>query len=283
MRETTSSRPRPVDRLAVGAPTSCLGIPIPLREACCVNIIAGGQSFIVVPAHSRPSRHFEGFSQENMPRIDIWSSRMTNGPSDRGRRMSAFYDRKYDVLLSTTIVERRRLDIPSATRCPFTAPTVRASPSSISSEAVSDVQKRAHILYVTLRNRIITEKGREKLKILGDLDRLGAGFFELASHDLDIAVRQLAGGRTIGGHIQGSRFRTLPMDAEDAILEAKAKALACQPEHGQFLPPEHASMLRSLIPGLYVLNLSLRKAFIRRIERPQKRCRRSIFLCCGND
>jgi hypothetical protein len=56
------------------------------------------------------------------------------GPTEVEERMSAFYERKYDVLLSTTIIESG-IDIPARTRSSSTAPTALASRSCTSCAA----------------------------------------------------------------------------------------------------------------------------------------------------
>ena len=99
--------------------------------------------------------------------------------------MSAFSDGEVEVLRLATIIESG-LDVPSPTPCSSTAPTASASPSFISCAAGSDDRRpRAYAYLVTPPERQMTVTAEKRLKVLSDLDSLGAGF-QLASHDLDI-------------------------------------------------------------------------------------------------
>src|SRR3546814_8732330 len=99
--------------------------------------------------------------------------------------MRAFYDRKYAVLLSTTIVESG-LDIPSAN----TLVVHRADRFGLAQlyqllGRVGRAKTRAYAYLTTPDHGGITDTAEKRVKLLGDLDTLGAGF-KLASHDLDI-------------------------------------------------------------------------------------------------
>src|SRR3546814_6610731 len=99
--------------------------------------------------------------------------------------MSAFYDRKYVVLLSTTIVESG-LDIPSAN----TLIIHRADRFGLAQlyqlrGRVGRAKTRAYAYLTTTPSRTITEGADKRLQVLANLDSLGAGF-QLASHALAI-------------------------------------------------------------------------------------------------
>src|SRR5262249_61352868 len=99
--------------------------------------------------------------------------------------MSAFYDGKYDVLLSTTIIESG-LDIPTAN----TLVVHRADRFGLSQlyqlrGRVGRSKLRAFSLFTLPALGKITPQAELRLKVLQSLDTLGAGF-QLASHDLDI-------------------------------------------------------------------------------------------------
>src|SRR5262249_35792548 len=114
--------------------------------------------------------------------------------------MSAFYDGKYDLLLSTTIVESG-LDIPTAN----TLIVHRADRFGLSQlyqlrGRVGRSKVRAYSLF-TLPERKITPQAERRLKVLQSLDTLGAGF-QLASHDLDIRGAGNLLGDEQSGHIK---------------------------------------------------------------------------------
>jgi transcription-repair coupling factor (superfamily II helicase) len=114
--------------------------------------------------------------------------------------MSAFYERKYDVLLSTTIVESG-IDIPSAN----TIIIHRADRFGLAQlyqlrGRVGRSKLRAYAYLTTAAGKALTEASEKRLKVLGDLDSLGAGF-QLASHDLDIRGAGNLLGDEQSGHI----------------------------------------------------------------------------------
>src|SRR6218665_303493 len=115
-------------------------------------------------------------------------------PTEVEERMSAFYDRKYEVLVSTTIVESG-LDIPSAN----TMIIHRADRFGLAQlyqlrGRVGRAKIRAYAYFTTPANRLLTETADKRLQVLAGLDSLGAGF-QLATHDLDIrGARNPLGG-----------------------------------------------------------------------------------------
>src|SRR5204862_2247798 len=115
--------------------------------------------------------------------------------------MTAFYDGKYDVLLSTTIVESG-LDIPTAN----TLIVHRAEMFGLAQlyqlrGRVGRSKTRAYALFTVPPERVLTPTAERRLKVLQQLDTLGAGF-QLASHDLDIRGAGNFLGEEQSGHIK---------------------------------------------------------------------------------
>jgi superfamily II DNA or RNA helicase len=99
--------------------------------------------------------------------------------------MAAFYDGKFDVLLSTAIVESG-LDIPTAnTLIVHGADMFGLAQIYQLRGRVGRAKMRAYALLTLPSRRKITPQAERRLKVLQSLDTLGAGF-QLASHDLDI-------------------------------------------------------------------------------------------------
>src|SRR3546814_14821592 len=97
-------------------------------------------------------------------------------PGEVEERMSAFYDRKYDVLVSTTIVESG-LDIPSAN----TLVVHRADRFGLAQlyqlrGRVGRSQTRAYAYLTTPDHGGITATAEKRLKLLRNLDTPGTGF-----------------------------------------------------------------------------------------------------------
>ncbi len=262
LRELSVIQTPPVDRLAVRTYVMPWD-PIPLREALMREHYRGGQSFIVVPRIA-DLPEIEEFLKEYVPDITYVVAHGQMPPAQVEERMSAFYDKKYDVLLATTIVESG-LDIPSAN----TLIIHRADRFGLAQlyqlrGRVGRSKTRAYAYMVTPKDRIITEKAEKRLKILGDLDSLGAGF-ELASHDLDIRGAGNLLGDEQSGHIREVGFELYQSMLEDAILEAKAKGAGLDAETESF-SPQITVDAPILIPENYVPDLSLRMGLYRRMN-----------------
>ena len=71
-----------------------------------------GQSFYVVPRIADLAEA-EEFLREYVPEVKFIAAHGQMAPGEIEDKMTAFYDGKYDVLVSTTIVESG-LDIPTA-------------------------------------------------------------------------------------------------------------------------------------------------------------------------
>ncbi len=90
--------------------------------------------------------------------------------------MNAFYDGKYDVLLATSIVESG-LDIPAAN----TMIVHRADMFGLSQlyqirGRVGRAKLRAYCYLTTKPRAPLTPNAQKRLRLLGSLDSLGAGF-----------------------------------------------------------------------------------------------------------
>src|SRR3954471_20062967 len=111
LRELSVIQPPPVDRLAVRTYVMPWD-PVVLREALLREHYRGGQTYFVAPRVA-DLPDLEQFLRDEVPEVRSVTAHGQMGATEVEEKMSAFYDRKYDVLLSTTIVESG-LDIPSA-------------------------------------------------------------------------------------------------------------------------------------------------------------------------
>ncbi|HEY7958953.1 MAG TPA: DEAD/DEAH box helicase, partial [Sphingomicrobium sp.] len=111
LRELSVIQTPPVDRLAVRTYVTPWDAVV-MREALLREHYRGGQSFFVVPRIA-DLPNVEEWLTEHVPEVKFVTAHGQMSAGQVEQRMSAFYDRKYDVLLSTTIVESG-LDIPSA-------------------------------------------------------------------------------------------------------------------------------------------------------------------------
>src|SRR3982750_3813769 len=177
--------------------------------------------------------------------------------------MSAFYDRKYDVLLSTTIVESG-LDIPSAnTLIVYRSDRFGLAQLYQLRGRVGRSKNRAYAYLTMPSDRSITDAAAKRLQVLADLDSLGAGF-QLASHDLDIRGAGNLLGDEQSGHIKEVGYELYQSMLEEAILEAKAGGLAS--DRPKDFSPQITVDAPILIPEDYVPDLDLRMGLYRRLN-----------------
>src|SRR5438045_3773276 len=182
VRELSLIASAPIDRLAVRTFVAPFD-PLIVREALLRERYRGGQAFYVCP-RIEDIASAKDFLDKHVPeaRVAVAHGQMPATVLDD--IMQAFYDGKYDVLLSTTIIESG-LDIPTAN----TLIVHRADMFGLSQlyqlrGRVGRSKVRAYALF-TLPEKKITPQAERRLKVLQSLDTLGAGF-QLASHDLDI-------------------------------------------------------------------------------------------------
>ncbi|AKH41747.1 transcription-repair coupling factor (superfamily II helicase) [Altererythrobacter atlanticus] len=262
LRELSTIQTPPVDRLAVRTYVMEWDDMV-MREALLREHHRGGQSFIVVPRIS-DMEPLTDWLHENVPEVKFVTAHGQMGAGEVEERMSAFYEKKYDVLLSTTIVESG-LDIPSAN----TIIIHRADRFGLAQlyqlrGRVGRSKLRAYAYLTTPADTALSEVAEKRLKVLGDLDSLGAGF-QLASHDLDIRGAGNLLGDEQSGHIREVGFELYQSMLEEAILAAKAGDAGLERD-STGLSPQITVDAPIMIPEDYVPDLAVRMALYRRLN-----------------
>ncbi len=262
LRELSTIQTPPVDRLAVRTYVMEWDDMV-MREALLREHHRGGQSFIVVPRIADMA-DVEEWLRNTVPEIRFVSAHGQMSPTEVEERMSSFYEKKYEVLLSTTIVESG-LDIPSAN----TIIIHRADRFGLAQlyqlrGRVGRAKLRAYAYLTTPADQQLSEVAEKRLKVLGDLDSLGAGF-QLASHDLDIRGAGNLLGDEQSGHIREVGFELYQSMLEDAILAAKAGEMGLARERHS-LSPQITVDAPIMIPEDYVPDLTVRMALYRRLN-----------------
>ncbi|MGE5563396.1 MAG: transcription-repair coupling factor [Bacillota bacterium] len=258
LRELSVIQTPPVDRLAVRTYVTPFD-GVVLREALLREHFRGGQSFFVV-SRVADLPAMEEWLREQVPEVKFITAHGQMSATEVEERMSAFYDRKYDVLLSTTIVESG-LDIPSAN----TLVVYRADRFGLAQlyqlrGRVGRSKARAYAYLTMPADRSITEAAQKRLQVLSELDNLGAGF-QLASHDLDIRGAGNLLGDEQSGHIKEVGFELYQSMLEDAIVELKAGGVPSKEE----FTPQISVDAPIMIPEHYVPDLDLRMGLYRRL------------------
>ena len=263
LRELSTIQTPPVDRLAVRTYVMEWDDMV-MREALLREHHRGGQSFIIVPRISDMDEVAD-WLHENVPEIRFVAAHGQMAAGEVEERMSAFYEKKYEVLLATTIVESG-LDIPSAN----TIIIHRADRFGLAQlyqlrGRVGRSKIRAYAYLTTPADRQLSEVAEKRLKVLGDLDSLGAGF-QLASHDLDIRGAGNLLGDEQSGHIREVGFELYQSMLEDAILAAKAGDMGLERDSREGLSPQITVDAPIMIPDDYVPDLAVRMALYRRLN-----------------
>ena len=262
LRELSTIQTPPVDRLAVRTYVMEWDDMV-MREALLREHHRGGQSFIVVPRIA-DMPEVEDWLRKTVPEVRFVTAHGQMSPTEVEERMSAFYEKKYEVLLATTIVESG-LDIPSAN----TIIIHRADRFGLAQlyqlrGRVGRSKLRAYAYLTTPADTQLSEVAEKRLKVLGDLDSLGAGF-QLASHDLDIRGAGNLLGDEQSGHIREVGFELYQSMLEDAILAAKAGDMGLAKER-HALSPQITVDAPIMIPENYVPDLAVRMALYRRLN-----------------
>jgi transcription-repair coupling factor (superfamily II helicase) len=259
VRELSIIASPPVDRLAVRTFVSPFD-DLVVREALLRERYRGGQSFYVCP-RIEDLAGAKDFLDKQVPEVRVGVAHGQMPSAVLEDIMSAFYDGKYDVLLSTTIIESG-LDIPTAN----TLVVHRADRFGLAQlyqlrGRVGRSKLRAYAIFTLPVEKKITPQAERRLKVLQSLDTLGAGF-QLASHDLDIRGAGNLLGEEQSGHIKEVGFELYQQMLEEAVESVKAGLT--EPVSDRW-SPQITIGTPVLIPDDYVADLSVRLSLYRRL------------------
>ena len=253
----------PIDRLAIRTFVSEFDT-ITIREALLREHYRGGQSFVVVPRIS-DLPEIEEWLRDQVPEVSYVVAHGQMAAGELDNRMNAFYDGKYDVLLATTIVESG-LDIPTAN----TMVVHRADMFGLAQlyqirGRVGRSKIRAYA-YLTTKPRLrMTPQAEKRLRVLGSLDSLGAGF-TLASQDLDIRGAGNLLGEEQSGHVREVGYELYQSMLEEAIAKIKAGEMEGLSDADDQWAPQINLGVPVLIPEDYVPDLDVRLGLYRRLS-----------------
>ena len=252
----------PIDRLSIRTYVSEFDT-ITLREALLREHYRGGQSFFVVP-RIKDIPDIEAFLRDHVPEVSVVVGHGQMAAGELDDKMNAFYDGKYDVLLATTIVESG-LDIPTAN----TMIIHRADMFGLSQlyqirGRVGRSKTRAFAYLTTKPKGKLTATAEKRLRVLGSLDSLGAGF-TLASQDLDIRGAGNLLGEEQSGQMRDVGYELYQQMLEDAIAKIRSGETEANIDSDQWAPQINLGV-SVLIPAAYVSDLDVRLGLYRRLS-----------------
>jgi transcription-repair coupling factor (superfamily II helicase) len=250
----------PIDRLAVRTFVTQFD-PLTIREALLREHYRGGQSFYVAPRIA-DLREAEEFLKATVPEVKAAVAHGQLAATALEDVMTAFYDRRVDVLVSTNIVESG-LDIPTAN----TMVVHRADMFGLSQlyqlrGRIGRGKQRAYAYLTTSADKKLTETAERRLQVLQSLDQLGAGF-SVASHDLDIRGAGNLLGEEQSGHVREVGIELYQEMLEEAVAQMRAGAAA--EEIADQWSPQINIGASVLIPESYVTDLNVRMSLYRRL------------------
>ncbi|NJM35420.1 MAG: transcription-repair coupling factor, partial [Rhodomicrobium sp.] len=248
----------PVDRLAVRTTVGPFD-PVVARETLLREHYRGGQSFYVAPRIA----DLDGVAQfltESVPEVRF---KVAHGQIPGGELediMNAFYEGKFEVLVSTTIIESG-LDIPTAnTLVVHHADRFGLAQLYQLRGRVGRSKVRAYAYLTTSPRAKLTASAERRLKVMQSLDTLGAGF-TLASHDLDIRGAGNLLGEEQSGHVKEVGVELYQHMLEEAVAELRGAPLG----ETDVWSPQINLGASVLIPEHYVSDLNVRMGLYRRL------------------
>ncbi len=253
----------PVDRLAVR--TSVMPYdPLIIREAILREHYRGGQSFFVVP-RIKDLEEVENHLRELVPEVKIITAHGQLPPAELEARMTAFYDRQYEVLMATNIIESG-LDVPTAnTMIVHHADMFGLAQLYQIRGRVGRSKLRAFAYLTWDPAKPLPPTALKRLEVIGMLDSLGSGF-QLASHDMDIR-----GSGNLLGEQQSGHVREVGVELYQQMLEEAVEAARMGIRVGDDTPldlgwsPSINVGVSVLIPENYVHDLNVRMSLYRRL------------------
>lgn len=260
----------PVDRLAIRSFVMPFD-PVVIKEAITRELHRGGQVFYVTPRIAELAE-LKVRILDMVPDIRLAIAHGQMSPGELDSVMNDVYDGKYDVLLSTAIIESG-IDIPSAN----TMIINRADRFGLAQlyqlrGRVGRGKVRAYAYFTLPYHGAMTAQAVKRLEVMQSLDTLGAGF-TLASHDMDIRGFGNLVGEEQSGHVKDVGVELYQQMLADAVRQARQSDKESAPIADDEWSPQLNLGLSVLIPEAYVEDLSLRLSLYRRaatLETPEE-------------
>ncbi len=261
VREMSIIATPPVDRLAVRTFIMPFDSVV-IREALQRERFRGGQVFCVVPRIEDLQRMSDRL-REIVPEASTIQAHGRLAPTELERVMTEFGDGKYDILLSTNIVESG-LDMPAVnTLLIYRADMFGLGQLYQLRGRVGRGKQRGYAYLTWPPNHRLSIAAEKRLTVMQTLDALGAGF-TLASHDLDIRGAGNLLGDEQSGHIKEVGIELYQQMLEDAVADIRVGEGKRAGQERDWTPNISLG-LPVLIPEAYVRDLPVRLGLYRRI------------------
>ncbi|HHL38990.1 MAG TPA: transcription-repair coupling factor [Deltaproteobacteria bacterium] len=256
MRDISIISTPPRDRLAVKTTIIRFNEHL-LREAVERELARGGQVFFV---HNRIESigAMEHFLRRLVPRARVAVAHGRMARKELEERMLGFVDGRYDILLSTSIIESG-LDIPSAN----TIIINRADRFGLAElyqlrGRVGRSRSRAYAYLVCPDLERLGSDARRRMEVMAELSELGAGF-RLAAYDLEIRGAGELLGPSQSGQIAEVGFDMYARLLDETVRRMRGEEVSTGPE------PEVNLRLSQYLPDDYIPDSHHRLGFYKKL------------------
>lgn len=245
----------PIDRLPVR--TNILPYDaVVIRDALMRERFRGGLSFYVAP-RINDIEWVASQLDKIVPELKYKIAHGQMNPNQIDRIMNEFCEGKFDILLSTTIIESG-IDIPIANTIIIHRSDMLGLSQLYQLRGRVGRGKVRGYAYLTLNKTKISKHSMQRLEVLQNLDSLGAGF-TIASHDMD-----LRGFGNLIGDEQSGHIREVGAELYQEMLDEAINELKNNKERDLEFTPAINLRIPVLIPAEYIEDSSLRLAIYRR-------------------
>jgi transcription-repair coupling factor (superfamily II helicase) len=258
LKDVSIIRTPPGDRLSIKTHLATFDQDL-IGEAIRNELSRGGQAFFI---HNRVQTigKMEEFLKRIVPeaKFVVAHGQMAEGQLERA--MIGFYQKKYDVLIATAIIENG-LDVPNAnTLIVNRADTFGLSQLYQIRGRVGRSQTRAHAYFLLPETASVTDDARERLSVLQRFVDLGSGY-QIATHDLEIRGGGDVLGQQQSGHIAAVGYEMYIELLQEEIHRLKGEKIAVPLEEVEINVPLYA-----VIPDTFVPDMRARLALYRRLS-----------------
>ncbi|HWM93335.1 MAG TPA: transcription-repair coupling factor [Thermoanaerobaculia bacterium] len=246
----------PKDRMAVETAILPFNSEL-IREAIEFEIERGGQVYYVYNRVESIEKVLT-ILRDLVPGVRITVGHGQLEEDELSRRMHAFSNREFDLLLATTIIENG-IDIPNVN----TMIVHRADRFGLAQlyqlrGRVGRSNQLAYCYLLVPEDRVLSEPARKRLAAIREFTDLGAGF-RIAARDLEIrGAGNLLGGEQ-SGHISAVGIETYLKLLEETVRELRGETVEEAPSTAIDLPVPMS------IPPEYVEDANLRMEIYRKI------------------
>lgn len=258
LKDVSIIRTPPGDRLSIKTHLATFDQDL-IRDAIRNELSRGGQAFFI---HNRVQTidKMAELLQRLVPeaKFVVAHGQMAEGQLERA--MIGFYQKKYDVLIATAIIENG-LDVPNAnTLIVNRADTFGLSQLYQIRGRVGRSQTRAHAYFLLPENASVTDDARERLAVLQRFVDLGSGYL-IATHDLEIRGGGDVLGQQQSGHIAAVGYDMYIELLQEEIQRLKGQKISAPLEEVEINVPFYA-----VIPETFVVDMRARLALYRRLS-----------------